>query len=117
MAFADPSGECRRIFKSSKDNIKTAENILENTHSLYKDQESSINSKNISSVKTITRTIDNKLTRSKSLFQTAIKTLSRAFRLCSGRSGKARRLTEDAKEGIKKILFKENFNQRVLANL
>ena len=117
MAFADPSGECRQIFKSSKNNIKSAENILENTYSLYRDQESSITSRNISQVKSLTTRIDNELDKSKALYQAAIKTLSRAFSLCSGRSGKARRWTEDAKEGIKKVLFKENFNKRVLANL
>lgn len=118
VAFADndPNGECRQLFKASKDYIDSATDDLTNTDSLYFKQESAILSKNTNLTNSITKQIIYKLESAKANFKSAIPLSSKAIRECSGRSGKAQRLLLEAKTGVEETIFKIRINNNLLSN-
>lgn len=118
VAFADddPNGECRKLFKAAKNNIKNATNTLENIDSLYYKQERALVSKNTNLANRITKQIIQKLESAKSNFKSAVPQSSRAMSKCSGRSGKAQKLLIEAKTGIEETVFKIRINNGILTN-
>lgn len=118
IAFADdgPNGECRKLFKAAKNNIKNATNTLGHIDSLYYKQESAIISKNTNLTNRITKNIIKKLELAKSNFKSAVPQSSMAMRKCSGRSGKAKKLLIEAKTGIEETIFKIRINKEILTN-